>query len=231
MLGPLPARATAVSQFHITTQDDLPGPDGDEPYVMFVNQTEYGIGKFLGTNVFSARPDPKSFPFICFRLVLKRHPSDSAGGSCWPCLRRLIWTHPCRCSAATSTWRWRATRWRRPAQSRYRCCHRAGDHPPGGLAEAAKAAGCRAGAPGWPHSPGCSRHQESHRCHHEGPARAIPCLLNNLFLQFFIEGCHHYLNCALSIEHVCMLVATSLTPSHFLHNHLALGMLLPPTLV
>ncbi len=57
MLGPLPARTAAVSQFHITTQDDLPGPDGDEPYVMFVNQTEYGNARFLRTNVFSARPD------------------------------------------------------------------------------------------------------------------------------------------------------------------------------
>jgi hypothetical protein len=26
----------------ITTQNDLPGPDGDELYVLFVNQTDYG---------------------------------------------------------------------------------------------------------------------------------------------------------------------------------------------
>ena len=30
----------------ITTQDDLPGPDGDEPFVLFVNQTEYGNGRY-----------------------------------------------------------------------------------------------------------------------------------------------------------------------------------------
>ena len=35
-----------MSQFHITTQDDLPGPDGDEPYVLFVNQTEYGNARY-----------------------------------------------------------------------------------------------------------------------------------------------------------------------------------------
>jgi hypothetical protein len=29
--GHCPGRSTSVSQFHITTQDDLPGPDGDEP--------------------------------------------------------------------------------------------------------------------------------------------------------------------------------------------------------
>ena len=26
----------------ITSQNDLPGPDGDEPYALFVNQTEDG---------------------------------------------------------------------------------------------------------------------------------------------------------------------------------------------
>jgi hypothetical protein len=30
----------------ITIQDDLPGPDGDEPYVLFVNQTEYGNARY-----------------------------------------------------------------------------------------------------------------------------------------------------------------------------------------
>ena len=44
-----------MSQFHVTTQDDLPGPAGDEPYVVFVNQTEYGNAHFLRTN---ARPRP-----------------------------------------------------------------------------------------------------------------------------------------------------------------------------
>ncbi len=63
----------------ITTQDDLPGPGDNRPYVMFVNQTEYGIGRFLRTNVLSARPDLKRFTSIRFRMTLKRHPSDSAG--------------------------------------------------------------------------------------------------------------------------------------------------------
>ena len=43
-----------MADLTITTQDDLPGPGEDRPYVMFVNQTEYGIGRFLRTNVLSA---------------------------------------------------------------------------------------------------------------------------------------------------------------------------------
>ena len=31
----------------ITTQDDLGGADGDEPYTLFVNQTEYGNARCL----------------------------------------------------------------------------------------------------------------------------------------------------------------------------------------
>jgi hypothetical protein len=68
-----------MADLTITTQDDLPGPGDDRPYVMFVNQTEYGIGKFLRTNVLSARPDLKRFTSIRFRMTLKRHQSDSAG--------------------------------------------------------------------------------------------------------------------------------------------------------
>jgi hypothetical protein len=68
-----------MADLTITTQDDLPGPGDDRPYVMFVTQTEYGIGKFLRTNVLSARPDLKRFTPIRFRMALKRHPSDSAG--------------------------------------------------------------------------------------------------------------------------------------------------------
>jgi len=59
MLGPLPARSTAVPGFHITTQDDLPGPDGDEPYGLFVNETEYGNRRFLRTNVHPAIRGPE----------------------------------------------------------------------------------------------------------------------------------------------------------------------------
>jgi len=67
-----------MADLTITTQDDLPGPGDDRPYVMFVNQTEYGIGRFLSTNVLSARPDLKRFTSIRFRMNLKRHPSDSS---------------------------------------------------------------------------------------------------------------------------------------------------------
>jgi hypothetical protein len=67
-----------VPGFHITTQDDLPGPDGDEPYVLFVNETEYGNRRFLRTNVLSARPDLKKYTSLRFRQDVKRHP-DAAG--------------------------------------------------------------------------------------------------------------------------------------------------------
>ena len=53
--------------FHITTPDDLPGPDGDGPYVLFVNETEYGHRRFLRTNVLSARPDLKKYTSLRFR--------------------------------------------------------------------------------------------------------------------------------------------------------------------
>jgi hypothetical protein len=78
MLGSLPARSTSVPGFHITTQDDLPGPDGDEPYVLFVNETEYGNRRFLRTNVLSARPDLKKYTALRFRQDVKRH-ADAIG--------------------------------------------------------------------------------------------------------------------------------------------------------
>jgi hypothetical protein len=68
-----------MADLTITTQDDLPGPGDDRPYVMLVNQTEYGIRTFLRTNVLSARPDLKLFTSIRFLMTLKRQPSDSAG--------------------------------------------------------------------------------------------------------------------------------------------------------
>jgi hypothetical protein len=64
----------------ITTQDDLPGPDGDGPYVLFVNQTEYGNGRFLRTNVLSARPDLKKYSALRFRQELRRHPEPGEEG-------------------------------------------------------------------------------------------------------------------------------------------------------
>jgi hypothetical protein len=64
----------------ITTQNDLPGPDGDEPYVLFVNQTEYGNARFLRTNVLSARPDLKKVTALRFRQEVKRHPEPGEDG-------------------------------------------------------------------------------------------------------------------------------------------------------
>ena len=74
------SNCAAVSQFRITTQDDLPGPDGDEPYVLFVNQTEYGNARFLRTNVLSARPDLKKYTALRFRQDVKRHPELTEEG-------------------------------------------------------------------------------------------------------------------------------------------------------
>jgi hypothetical protein len=62
-----------MADLTITTQDDLPGPDGDEPYVLFVNETEYGNRRFLRTNVLSARPDLKKYTALRFRQDVKRH--------------------------------------------------------------------------------------------------------------------------------------------------------------
>ena len=69
-----------MAGFTITTQDSLLGPDGDEPYVLFVNQTEYGNGRFLRTNVLSARPDLKKYMALRFRQELKRHPEPGEEG-------------------------------------------------------------------------------------------------------------------------------------------------------
>ena len=69
---------TGMADIRITTQDDLPGPDGDEPYVLFVNQTEYGNARFLRTNVLSARPDLKRYTALRFRQDVKRH-ADAIG--------------------------------------------------------------------------------------------------------------------------------------------------------
>jgi hypothetical protein len=73
-------REQGMSGIHIATQDELPGPDGDEPYVLFVNQTEYGNARFLRTNVLSARPDLKKYTALRFRQDVKRHPDAIAPG-------------------------------------------------------------------------------------------------------------------------------------------------------
>ena len=67
-----------MADIRITTQDDLPGPDGDQPYTLFVNQTEYGNARFLRTNVLSARPDLKKYTALRFRQDVKRH-ADAIG--------------------------------------------------------------------------------------------------------------------------------------------------------
>jgi hypothetical protein len=67
-----------MADLNITTQDELPGPDGDTPYVLFVNETEYGNTHFLRTNVLSARPDLKKYTCLRFRQDIKRHP-DALG--------------------------------------------------------------------------------------------------------------------------------------------------------
>ena len=64
----------------ITTQDDLPGADGDQPYTLFVNQTEYGNARFLRTNVLSARPDLKKYTALRFRQDVKRHADANGSG-------------------------------------------------------------------------------------------------------------------------------------------------------
>ena len=64
----------------ITTQDDLPGADGDQPYTLFVNQTEYGNARFLRTNVLSARPDLKKHTALRFRQDVKRHADANGSG-------------------------------------------------------------------------------------------------------------------------------------------------------
>jgi hypothetical protein len=69
-----------VADLIITTQDELPGPDGEAPYVLFVNETDYGNTRFLRTNVLSARPDLKKYTSIRFRQDLKRHPDGMGPG-------------------------------------------------------------------------------------------------------------------------------------------------------
>ncbi|MCX5969077.1 MAG: hypothetical protein NTV57_15890 [Cyanobacteria bacterium] len=70
-----------MADIHITTQDDLPGPDGDEPYVLFVNQTECGNARFLRTNVLSARPDFKRYTALRLQQDVKRHPVAAGPGA------------------------------------------------------------------------------------------------------------------------------------------------------
>jgi hypothetical protein len=73
-------RDLGMAGIRITTQDELPGPEGDEPYVLFVNQTESGNARFLRTNVLSARPDLKKYTALRFRQDVKRHANAIAPG-------------------------------------------------------------------------------------------------------------------------------------------------------
>ena len=70
----------AMAGFTITTQDSLLKPDGDDPYVLFVNQIEYGNRRFLRTNVLSARPDLKKYTALRFQQDVKRHPDGLGPG-------------------------------------------------------------------------------------------------------------------------------------------------------
>jgi formylglycine-generating enzyme required for sulfatase activity len=63
---------------HDHHKDNLPGPDGDAPYTLFLNETTYGNTRFLRTNVLSARPDLKKYTSIRFQQDLKHHP-DALG--------------------------------------------------------------------------------------------------------------------------------------------------------
>ncbi|MCT0206774.1 hypothetical protein [Synechococcus sp. CS-1332] len=55
--------------------DNQPGTDGDRPYVLFVNQSEYGKARFLRTNVLSSRADLKKDTALRFRQEVKRLPA------------------------------------------------------------------------------------------------------------------------------------------------------------
>ena len=73
-----------ISGIHIATNDELSGPDGDEPYVLVVNQTEYGNTSFRRANILSARPDLKKYTALRFRhgacQDVKRNPDVIALG-------------------------------------------------------------------------------------------------------------------------------------------------------
>ena len=72
----------------ITAQDDLPGPDGDEPYVLFVNQTEYGNARYRFAGL---RLPAHQRAFGPARPQEVHGPAVQAGGQA-----------PCRCRRAGS---------------------------------------------------------------------------------------------------------------------------------
>ena len=51
----------ALADLVISTQDVLVGPDGDEHYVLFVNQTEYGNARCLRFRQQAHRTHPTPF--------------------------------------------------------------------------------------------------------------------------------------------------------------------------
>ena len=52
-----------VTEIRVTTLNDLPGPDGDDPYKLFVNQ------RFQRTRVLSAQPDLKDEVMVCMETL------------------------------------------------------------------------------------------------------------------------------------------------------------------
>ncbi|MFN7898377.1 MAG: hypothetical protein ACK5N0_01760 [Synechococcaceae cyanobacterium] len=83
-----------MAGIRITTQDELPGPEGDEPYVLFVNQTESGNARFLRTNVLSARPDLKKYTALRFRQEVKRHADAIAPREDLSPMQATAWPSP-----------------------------------------------------------------------------------------------------------------------------------------
>jgi hypothetical protein len=69
-----------IADLIITSQDELPGPDGEAPHVLFVNETNDGNTRFLRTNVLSDRPDLKKYTSLRFQQDLKQHPDAMGPG-------------------------------------------------------------------------------------------------------------------------------------------------------
>jgi len=105
----------ALADIRITTQDDLHGPHGDEPYSIFLSQTEYSIDHLLRINVLSARLDLKKHMSLIFRQAVKLNADEFGLGQnvvmvfkeALGCSRRCCW------SAATFIGGCRTTRWGR----------------------------------------------------------------------------------------------------------------------
>ena len=145
--------------FHITTQDDLPGPDGDEPYVLFVNETEYGNGRFLRTNVLSARPDLKKYTSLRFRQDVKRHADGLGPGQDLVLVFMEAIDHDPPLTLVSSNMHLELEGYpvEQGLRSRYRCCRHGSAGRPRVSAESAK-------------KPDCLLQDRGHRCQSLDPA-------------------------------------------------------------